>query len=324
MNHLHFFVSEAPTVASFLSKGRRWIMACLFALQMIGCTKTEPVSTQESNPEPTYYPADVALINRLIDENDFSCNGIKYTKADPADGTYIPEDWSNSIIQWSDSATGKRIIYIISQSDSYSLNGDVDLSGLDSLRQIEFLGGKAAKVKATNMKALKKFTWRNEMVMDSLDLSGTDSLDYLWLSSPGLSGLDLSGKDHLKTLYVTCNLTDLDVSRCKELETLVCHGNQLTRLNLLEIKNLKSYHFGFQSLSLTLTGSGSRYTVDVAMDAPTFAGANGRMSYSNGQLICTDTTLKTVDFYGYTGYRTIPPNVGLFGSLYLSYKEENP
>ena len=37
----------------------------------------------------TYNPGDIAVINAIIDNN-----GLNWTKANPADGSYVPADWT--------------------------------------------------------------------------------------------------------------------------------------------------------------------------------------------------------------------------------------
>ncbi|MDR0537692.1 MAG: hypothetical protein LBH04_06590 [Tannerellaceae bacterium] len=336
MKLLHFLITKASHNASYIAKGSRWFVACLCAFQMIACDQAEPEPAPDPEPEILYDPADVAVINRLIDENDLSLHGNKLTKANPADGTYIPDDWRGFIDwRWQYDRNLNRITRL-EFLDSVSLKGKVDVSSLNKLWTLYFAGTEVTAIKASNMDSLKRFIWIGNLVTrDSPDLSGSNSLEFLQLT-PGLlsSPLDLSGKERLTYLNVGgCKLDSLDVSSCKQLETLVCGANRLTSLNLRGLLKLKSYVCNVQAVFLTLTGSGSKYSVDIPLESPVFSypfiqNIDKKISYSEGKLISIDTTVTAVSFQVETGIdASIPPkyldqnNRGLSGTLYLTYKD---
>ncbi|MCL1896161.1 MAG: InlB B-repeat-containing protein [Clostridiales bacterium] len=103
---------------------------------------------QRTPGEAPYHPGDVAVINRIIDEN-----GLDLMKAPPS-GNYVPENWEYTV-WWTYEETGKRVteLYI----GDWNLYGDLDLSGLEALEWLS--------------------CWYNRLV--SIDVSGCTSLLYL-------------------------------------------------------------------------------------------------------------------------------------------------
>lgn len=74
--------------------------------------------------EELFNPGDIDVINSIID----NC-GLDWTKADPADGSDIPADWTGA--EWSEDAVSKRITGL--DISGKSLTGTLDMSGLISL-----------------------------------------------------------------------------------------------------------------------------------------------------------------------------------------------
>ena len=72
----------------------------------------------------TYNAGDIAVINRII-----ANNGLNWTTADPADGSYVPGGWTG--IVWSDDNTDKRILEL--DVSGKNLAGTLDVAGLTDL-----------------------------------------------------------------------------------------------------------------------------------------------------------------------------------------------
>ena len=91
---------------------------------------------------PGYYnPGDIAVINSMIENNS-----LEFTKADPADGSYIPDDWTGIGWSWQTDITNYRIqsLYIpgplrINNQElvERALTGDLDLTGLTRLQWLD-------------------------------------------------------------------------------------------------------------------------------------------------------------------------------------------
>ena len=73
--------------------------------------------------EPVYYPADIAIINNIIDNN-----GLNWTKA-LEDGSEVPGDWTG--VTWSDYTTNKRVIRL--DISNQNLSGELLIAGLSQL-----------------------------------------------------------------------------------------------------------------------------------------------------------------------------------------------
>jgi len=110
----------------------------------------------------TYNPGDIAVINAIINNN-----GLQWTKANPADGSYVPADWTG--VTWSDDAENKRIITL--NVVSRLLSGALDVSGLTNLQYLNC--------------GVNKLT--------SLDVSGLTNLQQLYCYGNNLTVLNLTG-----------------------------------------------------------------------------------------------------------------------------------
>ena len=152
------------------------------------CITIEPESVA-----PLYNPGDIAVINAIIENN-----GLNWTKADPADGSYVPEDWE---VNWSYDETDRRITGCYIRQES--LTGVLDVSGLTSLHTL--------------------FFEINQLTITKLNISCT-SIKWLILDNSQLTELDASGCTSLEILSCGENqLTELDVSGCTSLKQLFCY-----------------------------------------------------------------------------------------------------
>jgi Leucine-rich repeat (LRR) protein len=216
---------------------------------------------------PLYNPNDIAVINAMIDNN-----GLQLTKADPADGSYVPEDWTYKGVYWSNDAANKRIVnlYVYTQS----LTGVLDVSNLTNLQWFDC----------------------NNNSLTELNVSNLTNLSYLNCSNNSLTALNVSNMTGL--WYLNCNsnsLTTLDVSNQTYLSYLECGSNSLTKLDLTGLNNLTNFIGDSQTCSLDFTGSASNYIANAVFgDGSTFD--NTVLSYSNGVLTSTSKTATTSGF----------------------------
>ena len=121
-----------------------------------------------------YHARDIALIHEIIAKN-----GLKWTPASPADGSYVPADWEG--VKWSDGASNKRIIELTVAMKG--LSGSLDVSGLTALKKL--------RCEYNDLSAL--------------NVSGLTALNWLDCGGNGLNALDVSGLHALS--WVECERT---------------------------------------------------------------------------------------------------------------------
>ena len=168
---------------------------------------------------------DVAVINGIIDNN-----GLNWTKAVPADGSYIPANWTG--ITWSGApgSTDRRIIEL--KMNSKNLSGDLDVSRLTALEDLSCHNNYLRKVDVSGLTALRSLhCWDNRLT--ELDVSGCTGLRMLHCEVNKLTELDVSGCTGLRELSCHTNLlTELDLSGLTNLLIVYCSNNRLTSLNV--------------------------------------------------------------------------------------------
>ncbi len=153
---------------------------------------------------PVYDQRDVAVINRLIEENDLDL---------PKN---MPQEWEDCIgIGWSETYP-KRIEWLWFGAEQPV--GTADLSDLQQLQSL---------------------SWHT--VTDTLILP--ENVEQVYCSYNQLKQLDCSKAKQLKKLQCEGNqLTELDLSISKELELIAVNDNQLTRLTVQNLPNLTALH----------------------------------------------------------------------------------
>ena len=124
--------------------------------------------------EPLYNPGDIAVINAVIDNNH-----LNWTKADPADGSYVPGDWTD--VTWSGDETNKQIVQLFLYSQS--LTGTLRVTDLASLIYLNC----------------------SDNSLTELDVSGCINLNFLGCSENSLTELDVSDLANLQQLYCSDN-----------------------------------------------------------------------------------------------------------------------
>ncbi|HHW95095.1 MAG TPA: hypothetical protein GX736_04110 [Mogibacterium sp.] len=184
--------------------------------------------------DPEFHAGDIAEINKIIDTYD-----LDLPKADPADGSYAPNEWSTGLPQlvfWTEVSPKRVRVLDVSNKD---LTGFLDVSGLTALDMLFCNDNQLHSLNLSGLTSLKTLQCSNNQ-LHSLNLSGLTSLDILSCSSNQLQSLNVSSLTVLTELNCTNNeLTSLDVSGSTALKYLYCYNNKLTSLNVRDLKNLK-------------------------------------------------------------------------------------
>ena len=280
-------------------------MKSLFILFFAGVL---PLSAQV----PSFYNSgDIAVVNEIIDNN-----GLKWPKADPADGSYVPDEWIG--VGWSEEETDNRVIIldILNQS----LTGDLDVTKLSELQHllcsswIEIQNsnsndGQPENV-VMNIDYLNRLTSINASgcskllnldctfnQLTSIDVSKCADLAYLYCSANHLDKLNVEDMTCLKDLYCNNNnLTALYLKGCINLERLYCSDNNLSSLDVSGLTNL-----------LWLFCSGNSMT---SLDM---------VGLSNLQrLYCSDNSFTSIDISDLTGLEILSCEVNKLSSLDVS------
>jgi len=207
----------------------------------------------------TYNTGDIAVINRIIDENDLMYDRVaegysfsklfdyaKWPKA-PADGSSVPREWQDKFneggVHWSNDATNKRIVklvfyrrfnpgstYIYSGSTyTIPMEGDLDLRSLDVLETLHC----------------------SEHDITGLDLSGCPKLKNLNNSGcENITQLDLRANTALESVDINWNrIADLKFGNCPNLTYLNCSDNPLGSLDVTGLPKLKELYCNWNGLT---------------------------------------------------------------------------
>ncbi|MDR2145794.1 MAG: hypothetical protein LBE91_04970 [Tannerella sp.] len=248
-------------------------------------------------PGQTYNPGDIAVINAVIDNN-----GLQWTKAEPADGSFAPADWTG--VTWSDDETGKRITGL--DVNTQSLTDELDVTGLTALTYLNCGDNQLASLKVTGLTALNDLNCTRNQIT-ALDASNLTNLLSLNCGANRLVTLNVSGSSHLEFLNCSYNvLASLDVSSLTDLREFWCHTNELAQLdvsNLTGLEILVSSFNRFTSLDVSqLTALRELYCNGNLLTSLDLSKQTGLQSLEcNGnQLIALDLSGSTglVDFSG--------------------------
>ncbi len=166
-----------------------------------------------------YNAGDIAVINRIIDENGGYGAWEKWTTGDEPPSSWMPIEVGAEIgqsgVYWSSSATNRRIVDLRLWEDG--LEGTLDVSGL------------------TELKALKC----NTNALSALDISACAKLEELNCAGNALDQLDVSRCPELKDLICADNnISELDLTNCPKLTRLMCGNNRLSALNVSSCPDL--------------------------------------------------------------------------------------
>ncbi len=247
----------------------------------------------------TYHSGDVAVINTVITEN-----GLTDMNVDD------PEGWA-SFVTWNN-ATPQRISRIFF-TQPYTLTGEVNLSDLEYLTYLLSFNVKNLNVSGcSNLEQLY-----GGVGLETLNMQGCTNLKSFQMENCNFGSLDLSSFTALEFVQTKeCKLHTLNVSNLSNLTFLDCRDNYLTALDLSSLTALTDFTCEPQySVSLTLGGNEeSGYSIAIPLNNPDFTEA--AISYTDGKLISSDSTVRSVDFEVETGDGKFLSN-----TLSLSYIE---
>lgn len=120
---------------------------------------------------------------------------------------------------------------------SNQFTGEFELKGLERLNEFSIENNKLTSFKVTGCPMLSTLkVQKNELT--SLDLTGcTGDLDYIYASENKLTSIKLLNTH--KYLFLNDNqLSSIDLSACKDLESIELGNNKLTSLDLTDLKEL--------------------------------------------------------------------------------------
>ena len=131
----------------------------------------------------TYNAGDVAVVNSII-----SNNGLNWTTANPADGSYIPADWTGC--KWSSDVSNKRITLL--DVWNKSLTGTLDVSGLEDLGRLNCTHNQLSTLNLSGLVNLWMLECYNNQLTE-LNLTEFVNLELLYCNDNKLTDLDLTG-----------------------------------------------------------------------------------------------------------------------------------
>jgi hypothetical protein len=186
-----------------------------------------------------YNPNDIAVINNIIINN-----GLNWTPANPADGSYVPSNWTG--VAWDGGATNQRIVGLYLTGTN--LTGALNLTGLTALKTLLCGMNNVTSLNVSGLTALEMLACTNGS-LTSLDVSGLTSLTTLLCSGNGLTSLNLTGLTKLTNIDCSINnLTSLNVSTLTVLEGLSCSGNNIASLDVSNLTKLTYLDCSFNDL----------------------------------------------------------------------------
>ena len=198
----------------------------------------------------------------------------------------------------------------------------LDVSNLPNLIGLFISGIRLTSLDVSGSPNLQ-FLRVNNSRLTSLDVSNLQNLALLYVAWNQLTSLDVSNLTNLQRLDVTGNqLTSLDVSNLTNLQSLFVSNNQLTSLDLTRLDNLTTFTFTghHQTPTLTLTGADNNYSLAIELNNPTNLVAG--LSFYNGILTSTDSTIASSPFSVETGITNwwFGDPIRLSGTLHLDYE----
>ena len=184
----------------------------------------------------TYNVGDIAVINNII-----ANNGLNWTPANPADGSYIPSNWVSCF--WTSGASNKRITIL--DIHNKSLNGMLNVSGLENLQDLSCGFNQLTDINVSGLGNLQTLSCPNNQ-LTTLNVLGLKNLRGLNCQNNQLTKLDLSGLN-LSIGFVGNNQS---VSL-----TMVGNGTNYTAAILLNSPNPATFAAGVTYNSGTLTST---------------------------------------------------------------------
>jgi len=246
--------------------------------------------------DPKYYPGDIAVINAMIDNN-----GLPWTKAVPADGSYVPGDWNG--IGWDYQTKPLRIqkLYLT----GLSLTGSLDVSGLTNLYEIHCYYNSLTALNASGLANLQMLFCQNNN-LTTLDVSSLTNLQRINCSNNSLTDLNVSGLTKLYELNCSNNsLITLDVSGLTNLMSFDCYNNSLTALDVSGLTNLMGLNCRHNSLTVLDVSSGLTNLKSITCDYNNLITLDvSRLADLQG-LTCSNNSLTVLDVSNFTNLQTL-------------------
>lgn len=315
-----------------------WIKKSLVTAGICGVFMLMPmtVSAAEDANGDGYSDSDVAVINRIIEEN-----GLPWEKDRPDEwndvywsGWFYPDVEIQEVVEVQFQGMGLYGTLDVTELKSLerlyctdnnlqSINAsnltnlqDVDCASNEELTEINLdgdvnltkFGCNGTGIKQLNLSDLHKLTefGCGETSISELDLSELESLDSLYCAyNENLTQLDLSGLENLTEVDCSsCNLSELNLSGDVELSILRCDGNNLNTLDLTGLSELGSLHCSSNSLTeLNLSDLIDLRTLDCSKNKL------NELDLSNstklGELYCSSNNLSSLDFSNVRNLRFI-------------------
>ena len=138
---------------------KRKLISALLALAI--CLTLMPAAVFAADPE--FYPGDIKIINDIIENN-----GLVLPKA-PENGSSIPDSW-NVRIRWTDGVDNKNKRVLRLFLNSASLEGSLDVTGLDAMIRLDCHKNKLTSVNVSTLTKLDAFRC-NDNNLESLQLN---------------------------------------------------------------------------------------------------------------------------------------------------------
>ncbi|MDR1422753.1 MAG: hypothetical protein LBI64_07840, partial [Coriobacteriales bacterium] len=238
----------------------------------------------------SYSAFDIAVINRVIENN-----GLEWTKASPADGSYVPNDWGG--VSWSGDTLDKQITSLsinTNNSAQKDLTGALDLSGLVALTYLNCDANQLVSLDVSGCVALTELRCSSNQLA-SLDIVGCTALDGLYCFDNQLESLDVSGLKALRYLYGYNNqLTSLKVSGCTALVRLYCYNNRLVDLDVSGLDALFDFRcYDNQLESLDVSGLDALDDLECYDNQLTSLDVSGLKALT--QIVCDNNKLTSLD-----------------------------
>jgi hypothetical protein len=268
----------------------------------------------------TYDPLAVQRINDLI-----TVNGLRAYQDPPIAPNPVPDNpWFWDFAEWNDEEPRQITRFHLGNRN---LQGVPSFAGLTTLQHLHcgynfgLFGLDLTDCTGLISLGMNRSDFGFYPDIPELDLSHCTKLESLSCDDNFITELDLTNNTKLRYLVCSKNrLSKLDLKNNTELYALFCDANRLTELDLTGVDNIWPSAFaGYaQSVSLTLTGKGNEYTLEIPLNNPIFQ--NSAISYSSGVLKSTDKTVSSTNFW----VQAIGSNYYIDGRMFFSYEEIPP
>lgn len=141
----------------------------------------------------------------------------------------------------------------------------LNLTNLSNLKNLSYLGALPTIDLSDAVNLLKlscigsspNFSYPNENLLTSLDLSNQTKLSYLDLTGNLIPSLDLSNCPNLEVLNIANNgISELNLTNVKYVRQFFCENNLLTTLDVSKLFNLKNFNCRNNQLTSLNTNNG--------------------------------------------------------------------